>query len=67
MSAQLSLFEDIPVTAKFPTTRYQGSKQKFVSWIWECIKDIPFYTALDAFGGTGCVASAMEQNPQSSR
>jgi len=61
MSAQLSLFEDIPVTAKFPTTRYQGSKQKFVSWIWECIKDIPFHTALDAFGGTGCVAYKLKQ------
>lgn len=61
MTAQLSLFEDIPTVAKFPTTRYQGSKQKFVDWIWECIKDIPFYTALDAFGGTGCVAYRLKQ------
>jgi len=61
MTAQLSLFEDIPTVAKFPTTRYQGSKQKFVNWIWECIKDIPFYAALDAFGGTGCVAYRLKQ------
>lgn len=41
------------MTTKFPSTRYQGSKQKYVNWIWECVKDIPFHTVLDAFGGTG--------------
>lgn len=61
MTAQLSLFDNIPTVAKFPATRYQGSKQKFVDWIWECIKDIPFHTALDAFGGTGCVAYKLKQ------
>ena len=62
MSSQLSLFaEYIPTVAKFPTTRYQGSKQKFVDWIWECIKDIPFHTALDAFGGTGSVAFRLKE------
>ncbi len=40
----------------FPTTRYQGSKAKFVDWIWHEIEHIPFRTALDAFGGTGSVA-----------
>ena len=59
--AQLSLFDDLPTIAKFPTTRYQGSKLKFVDWIWSCIKDIPFQTALDAFGGTGCVAYRLKQ------
>ncbi|MFQ5825401.1 MAG: DNA adenine methylase [bacterium] len=39
----------------FPTTRYQGSKLKILDWIWESIKHIDFETALDAFGGTGCV------------
>ncbi|OOB79213.1 MAG: hypothetical protein BEN18_04765 [Epulopiscium sp. Nuni2H_MBin001] len=39
----------------FPTTRYQGSKVKLRSWIWENIKDISFDTALDLFGGTGCI------------
>lgn len=59
--AQLSLFDELPTVAKFPTTRYQGSKLKFVDWIWDCIKDIPFQTALDAFGGTGCVAYRLKQ------
>ena len=44
----------------FPSTRYQGSKQKFVDWIWQCIKDIPFHTVLDAFGGTGSIAYKMK-------
>ena len=47
--------------AKFPSTRYQGSKQKFVDWIWQCIKDIPFYTILDAFGGTDSVSFKMKE------
>ena len=62
MDSQLTLFtETIPITAKFPSTRYQGSKQKFVDWIWQCVKDIPFYTVLDAFGGTGCVSYKMKE------
>ncbi|OQX21694.1 MAG: hypothetical protein BWK75_02630 [Candidatus Altiarchaeales archaeon A3] len=35
------------------TTRYQGSKSKIASWIWDNIKDLKFNSALDAFGGTG--------------
>lgn len=59
---QLSFFAEYnSYPIKFPTTRYQGSKQKFVDWIWECIKDIPFQTALDAFGGTGCVAFKLKE------
>ncbi|MBQ8761017.1 MAG: DNA adenine methylase [Bacteroidales bacterium] len=62
MDSQLSLFaEVIPTKAKFPSTRYQGSKLKFVDWIWQCIKDIPFYTMLDAFGGTGCISFKMKE------
>jgi len=38
-----------------PSTRYQGSKQKIVKWIWNNIKDLKFDTFLDAFGGTGVV------------
>jgi adenine-specific DNA methylase len=45
----------------FPSTRYQGSKLKIVDWIWENIKDLEFNTALDAFGGTGCVAYLLKQ------
>lgn len=52
---------EFDVLAKFPTTRYQGSKQKYVNWIWHCIQHIPFETALDAFGGTGCVAHLLKQ------
>ena len=48
-------------TAKFPTTRYQGSKLKYIDWIWKCIRDIPSETVLDAFGGTGAFAYMMKQ------
>ncbi len=29
--------------------------------MWDVMKDLPFQTALDAFGGTGCVAYKMKQ------
>jgi len=48
-------------TAKFPTTRYQGSKAKLVEWIWEQVQDLSFHTCLDAFGGTGVVAYRFKQ------
>lgn len=41
---------------KFPSTRYQGSKRKLISWIYEQIGDIQFDSALDLFGGTGVVS-----------
>ena len=48
---------DSPLSAHTPpSTRYQGSKLKLLSWIWEKIQDIPFRSALDAFGGTGVVS-----------
>jgi adenine-specific DNA methylase len=52
---------EFDVATKFPTTRYQGSKQKYADWIWHCIRYIPFETALDAFGGTGCIAHLLKQ------
>ena len=59
---QLSLFPENTIHSnKFPTTRYQGSKQRFVDWIWKCIKDIPFNSALDAFGGTGSVSFRLKE------
>ena len=62
MEAQLSMFSEyIPTIPKFPSTRYQGSKHKFVDWIWNCVKDIPFHSALDAFGGTGSVSFRLKQ------
>ena len=42
--------------ARFPPTRYQGSKRKLLGWIWEQTRDLPFDTVLDAFGGTGAVS-----------
>lgn len=39
-----------------PSTRYVGSKQKIVSWIWDNIQDLKFDSFLDLFGGTGVVA-----------
>ncbi|MDE7166711.1 MAG: DNA adenine methylase [Bacteroidaceae bacterium] len=64
---QLSLFSEYEVQTKnkFPSTRYQGSKAKFVDWIWYEISNIPFYTVLDAFGGTGSVAYKLKDNGKS--
>jgi len=36
---QMVLIENDPA---FPSTRFQGSKQKIVDWIWEAIKDLEF-------------------------
>lgn len=41
---------------RYPSTRYSGSKRRFVEWIWEHVKDIPFRSVLDVFGGTGSVS-----------
>ena len=58
-SEQLFLGGNLP---KFPTTRFQGSKLKISEWIWQNIKDIPFQSALDAFGGTGCISYMLKAN-----
>ena len=50
------LFTGDVAVAKFPSTRYQGSKAKLVDWIWNQVQDLNFTTCLDAFGGTGAVA-----------
>jgi adenine-specific DNA methylase len=47
--------------ATFPPTRYQGSKRKLLGWIWEQVRDLPFDTVLDAFGGTGAVSYLFKQ------
>jgi adenine-specific DNA-methyltransferase len=41
---------------KFPVTRYQGSKRKIVSWIYENVKDVKFQSVLDGFGGSSTVS-----------
>jgi adenine-specific DNA-methyltransferase len=45
----------------FPSTRFQGSKLKILDWIWGAIKGLDFNTALDAFGGTGCVGYMLKE------
>jgi adenine-specific DNA-methyltransferase len=42
--------------AKFPTTRYQGSKRKLLPWIEDHLTPLTFDTMLDLFGGTGAVS-----------
>jgi len=56
---QPSLFPNL--TARFPSTRYQGSKAKLADWIWEQTADLEFNSCLDAFGGTGAVAYRLKQ------
>jgi adenine-specific DNA methylase len=58
---QLRLPISPELTARFPSTRYQGSKAKLVTWIWEQIADLEFNTCLDAFGGTGALAYRFKQ------
>jgi adenine-specific DNA-methyltransferase len=42
--------------ARFPSTRYYGSKRKLLGWIYSRLGSIQFDTVLDAFGGTGSVS-----------
>lgn len=44
------------IEPQFPQTRYQGSKQKIMGWIWDNLNNLQFESVLDAFGGTGCVS-----------
>jgi adenine-specific DNA methylase len=41
---------------QYPSTRYSGSKRRFLDWIWTHLKDLKFKSALDIFGGTGSVS-----------
>lgn len=54
----ITLFDELH---PFPSTRYQGSKNKLTDWIWEHIAGVDFTTALDAFGGTGSVAHMLKR------
>ena len=51
-NAHLMLKKEI---VNVPSTRYVGSKQKIVNWIWQKIQNLDFYSFLDLFGGTGTV------------
>jgi DNA adenine methylase len=41
--------------AKFPTTRYMGSKYKLLPFLWQHTKSLKVETVLDAFSGSACV------------
>jgi adenine-specific DNA methylase len=59
MGYQSSLFNEkveINSGAKFPTTRYNGSKLKLCDWLGSEIANLDFTSCLDAFGGTGSIA-----------
>lgn len=59
MFHQVPLFTETGLSlaaVPFPTTRYQGSKRKLIDWLWENIKNLPFQSALDVFGGTAVVS-----------
>jgi len=56
---QLSFFPNL--TARFPSTRYQGSKAKLSEWIWGQLAGLDFTYCLDAFGGTGAIAYQLKQ------
>ncbi|NMC61095.1 MAG: DNA methyltransferase [Candidatus Methanofastidiosa archaeon] len=58
------LFSDFPTNKAgvLPSTRYQGSKYKIIKWIDHYTKDLKFNSALDAFGGTGCVGYMFKKN-----
>ncbi|MBI5060013.1 DNA adenine methylase [candidate division KSB1 bacterium] len=43
------------VAARFPETKYMGSKQRLLPWIQRHVQKLKFRTALDAFSGTACV------------
>ncbi len=44
------------IIARFPKTRYYGSKRRLLGWIYHALKDLPFNTVLDGFGGTASVS-----------
>jgi adenine-specific DNA methylase len=48
--------------SEFPSTRYAGSKQKIVNWIWNIIGGLQFETCLDGFGGMASVSYKMKLN-----
>lgn len=49
-------YEMDAVIANFPKTRYYGSKRRLLGWIYQELKDLPFNTVLDGFGGTASVS-----------
>jgi adenine-specific DNA-methyltransferase len=42
--------------SSFPKTRYYGSKRRLLCWIHQAVRELPFTTVLDGFGGTASVS-----------
>jgi DNA adenine methylase len=49
------------ILENFPGTRFMGSKYRVLPFLWDCVKDLPFETVLDAFSGSGCVSYMFKQ------
>ena len=64
-NAQLGRLSDSPVRRRPPSTRYQGSKFKLLDFIGRHVGGLQFDTALDAFGGTGCVSYLLKAEGKS--
>lgn len=45
-----------PNIENFPSTRYMGSKQKVLDFIWQSVKSRSFNSVLDAFSGSSSVS-----------
>ncbi|MBQ9454378.1 MAG: DNA adenine methylase [Thermoguttaceae bacterium] len=60
-SMNVDSVEVLDIQNPFPSTRYQGSKNKLSSWIWDCIQELHFQTVLDAFGGTGSISHMLKR------
>ncbi len=44
-----------------PSTRFYGSKQKLLDWIWSHLRRLEFHTALDVFSGSACVGHRLKR------
>ena len=64
-SAKVDSVRVLDIQNPFPSTRYQGSKNKLSAWIWECIQELPFQSVLDAFGGTGSISHLLKRKGKS--
>jgi len=47
---------NIEQVKKYPSTRYMGSKQKLLGYIWAVAAQFEFKSVLDLFGGSGIVS-----------
>ena len=49
----------------FPGTRFMGSKYRLLPFIWDCVRELPFSSVLDAFSGSACVSYMFKQHGKS--